>query len=102
MIRRAPRATLFPYTTLFRSERDERRRDSGYGIFVSDHGNEFADQLRSDEFAGGVNHTPGDQSNFKNAYNGGNLLGELERNQQRGNGHGDTDVDHQSSAASHN
>src|SRR3712207_6899401 len=26
MIRRPPRSTLFPYTTLFRSERDERRR----------------------------------------------------------------------------
>src|SRR2546427_6890685 len=25
MIRRPPRSTLFPYTTLFRSERDERR-----------------------------------------------------------------------------
>src|SRR3712207_8198512 len=27
MIRRPPRSTLFPYTTLFRSERDDRRRD---------------------------------------------------------------------------
>src|SRR5438874_5722240 len=26
MIRRPPRSTLFPYTTLFRSHRDERRR----------------------------------------------------------------------------
>src|SRR2546422_6605763 len=27
MIRRPPRSTLFPYTTLFRSRRPERRRD---------------------------------------------------------------------------
>src|SRR4051794_17568598 len=27
MIRRPPRSTLFPYTTLFRSRRDRRRRD---------------------------------------------------------------------------
>src|SRR2546428_6583709 len=27
MIRRPPRSTLFPYTTLFRSEEDGRRRD---------------------------------------------------------------------------
>src|SRR3712207_7623615 len=27
MIRRPPRSTLFPYTTLFRSERDRRRRE---------------------------------------------------------------------------
>src|SRR5687767_15703032 len=26
MIRRPPRSTLFPYTTLFRSDRDERKR----------------------------------------------------------------------------
>src|SRR2546429_3760983 len=28
MIRRPPRSTLFPYTTLFRSHRESRRRDS--------------------------------------------------------------------------
>src|SRR5438034_7492171 len=29
MIRRPPRSTLFPYTTLFRSRRDEPQRDRG-------------------------------------------------------------------------
>src|SRR5436309_7564066 len=29
MLRRPPRSTLFPYTTLFRSGGDERRRDDG-------------------------------------------------------------------------
>src|SRR2546425_4600422 len=29
MIRRPPRSTLFPYTTLFRSDRDARRADGG-------------------------------------------------------------------------
>src|SRR3712207_8626230 len=31
MIRRPPRSTLFPYTTLFRSEGADRRRDAGGG-----------------------------------------------------------------------
>src|SRR5574341_597118 len=34
MIRRPPRSTLFPYTTLFRSERAERNRAAG----CADHG----------------------------------------------------------------
>src|SRR2546430_4742476 len=32
MIRRPPRSTLFPYTTLFRSERDSRRRRTSRGV----------------------------------------------------------------------
>src|SRR3712207_7878501 len=31
MIRRPPRSTLFPYTTLFRSQRAERSRDREWG-----------------------------------------------------------------------
>src|SRR3712207_7820651 len=31
MIRRPPRSTLFPYTTLFRSDRDEQRRVADAG-----------------------------------------------------------------------
>src|SRR5256884_5967626 len=31
MIRRPPRSTLFPYTTLFRSNHELRRRQLGYG-----------------------------------------------------------------------
>src|SRR3712207_8386568 len=31
MIRRPPRSTLFPYTTLFRSDRSRRRFDAPYG-----------------------------------------------------------------------
>src|SRR2546421_4033127 len=45
MIRRPPRSTLFPYTTLFRSELDETQaRDvflSGQGVFTSNVGNVF-------------------------------------------------------------
>src|SRR3712207_8612436 len=32
MIRRPPRSTLFPYTTLFRSGTEEARRDLGAGV----------------------------------------------------------------------
>src|SRR5690242_20868508 len=32
MIRRPPRSTLFPYTTLFRSVRPRERRDVGQGV----------------------------------------------------------------------
>src|SRR5258708_16497458 len=36
MIRRPPRSTLFPYTTLFRSpvEHDERRRERRWNVYV--------------------------------------------------------------------
>src|SRR3712207_8368496 len=41
MIRRPPRSTLFPYTTLFRSEGDERQRrdaeDLDVGVEVGEH-----------------------------------------------------------------
>src|SRR5258708_31477009 len=36
MIRRPPRSTLFPYTTLFRSQRDH-RAEAGYGRHVLEH-----------------------------------------------------------------
>src|SRR2546430_9713793 len=35
MIRRPPRSTLFPYTTLFRSDSDRLAARGGYGIFYS-------------------------------------------------------------------
>src|SRR2546426_6094412 len=39
MIRRPPRSTLFPYTTLFRSHRDrDRRRDAERGAAVAQAG----------------------------------------------------------------
>src|SRR5437588_8854463 len=49
MLRRPPRSTLFPYTTLFRSEEVEflRRRSRGVGMamtaacYVIDHGHTF-------------------------------------------------------------
>src|SRR5688572_32049229 len=34
MIRRPPRSTLFPYTTLFRSQRAQPRADAGHGAVV--------------------------------------------------------------------
>src|SRR2546430_14872852 len=51
MIRRPPRSTLFPYTTLFRSRLDEVRssepRDGGGSLLLRQH--EVHDQLRADE-----------------------------------------------------
>src|SRR2546425_7661880 len=53
MIRRPPRSTLFPYTTLFRSQILD-RRNSGHGtVLVNDHGHllaflaHFFEQLRT-------------------------------------------------------
>src|SRR5687768_18183224 len=45
MIRRPPRSTLFPYTTLFRSRPGE-RRISGMWLVRMDPGASFAAQLR--------------------------------------------------------
>src|SRR2546430_6046919 len=55
MIRRPPRSTLFPYTTLFRSqeaavrERRERRRTAGQQLEAVAGELEIADDLRSEE-----------------------------------------------------
>ena len=76
-------------------ERNDRHWYSRYCILLPDHGDEFADQLRSDEFAGGFIGQHSDGLNFRNPDDSRNLVGELERDQQRGNGHGDSDVDHQ-------
>src|SRR5438874_7083836 len=40
MIRRPPRSTLFPYTTLFRSVQDADLANGGVGVFVGGDGNE--------------------------------------------------------------
>src|SRR3712207_7999157 len=42
MIRRPPRSTLFPYTTLFRSCALERLRETGIGIAVDDFGTGYS------------------------------------------------------------
>src|SRR3712207_6927281 len=42
MIRRPPRSTLFPYTTLFRSERADRQRDRELGDEVAAAGGDDA------------------------------------------------------------
>src|SRR3712207_7997955 len=36
MIRRPPRSTLFPYTTLFRSKRDDQRQQAIAGVAVAE------------------------------------------------------------------
>src|SRR5256885_7283663 len=51
MIRRPPRSTLFPYTTLFRSPRPERRRDHAW---ERGHAVTAARQERAAPRAGGV------------------------------------------------
>src|SRR3712207_7775837 len=61
MIRRPPRSTLFPYTTLFRSRAEQQgpgRRDGGPG---QDHGPEGAAQEGSQEHRG-VQDPRGDRS----------------------------------------
>src|SRR3712207_8373369 len=52
MIRRPPRSTLFPYTTLFRSEGD----GDGDGENGRDRGNGRGDRDRDDEERGNVNN----------------------------------------------
>src|SRR6267143_4361845 len=58
MIRRPPRSTLFPYTTLFRSEQHERdrERDEWSGAFVRDRAGvvERLDGLHGAELAGEI------------------------------------------------
>src|SRR5438034_8017964 len=52
MIRRPPRSTLFPYTTLFRSQRLEQLGRGGYGF-----AHEVAEQLAGDEIRRSEEHT---------------------------------------------
>src|SRR3712207_8284980 len=57
MIRRPPRSTLFPYTTLFRSDRfqlemriaDPGAGDRQHGAFVAQGGKRLAERSRSEE-----------------------------------------------------
>src|SRR5256885_13164222 len=54
MIRRPPRSTLFPYTTLFRSHRDERNEGGAPGLEEQDHHqhderNRLEERMRSEE-----------------------------------------------------
>src|SRR2546421_9366359 len=45
MIRRPPRSTLFPYTTLFRSQQDVGRRVIDYASTTTEHWSTFADEI---------------------------------------------------------
>src|SRR2546422_7661554 len=49
MIRRPPRSTLFPYTTLFRSERALRAADRLGGHFVQGHVDGVAEVTRAEQ-----------------------------------------------------
>src|SRR2546427_6107631 len=51
MIRRPPRSTLFPYTTLFRSDRDDRRPRMALPLRLQDR-HEPAAQIRAGKSAG--------------------------------------------------
>src|SRR3712207_7562581 len=46
MIRRPPRSTLFPYTTLFRSRTAIARGGSATAIVIDNHTTQFADRRR--------------------------------------------------------
>src|SRR3712207_7872814 len=58
MIRRPPRSTLFPYTTLFRSDRDVVAATEEHGRAAEEHQHEGADHLGRDLLggAGGLGH----------------------------------------------
>src|SRR2546430_7167502 len=49
MIRRPPRSTLFPYTTLFRSETKQDREGGQYGQRNGHYGRTFVRLVRSEE-----------------------------------------------------
>src|SRR5258708_26721063 len=56
MIRRPPRSTLFPYTTLFRSPLDS--RIDVFGVLAKDHDVEFLGMLDRTRHAREVAHRP--------------------------------------------
>src|SRR3712207_7752191 len=60
MIRRPPRSTLFPYTTLFRSgadpEREAEDADLAHCVTEADRKEEREDGLRADQLAHGSQH----------------------------------------------
>src|SRR5438067_10078857 len=58
MIRRPPRSTLFPYTTLFRSERDSRMASASSALTASTAVKPASSTMRSEE------HTSELQSRF--------------------------------------
>src|SRR3712207_8689781 len=63
MIRRPPRSTLFPYTTLFRSERRTRRLASGVDVLCALRGNVAVGEVEDlapggGEEVVGVHHHP--------------------------------------------
>src|SRR3712207_7529004 len=49
MIRRPPRSTLFPYTTLFRSQRPDVSKQSQWGTFLRNHDELTLDKLSDSE-----------------------------------------------------
>src|SRR5208282_5466830 len=80
-------------------QRHDCERDSRKRLLVSDHGDEYAEQLRSDGIAGGVNAEQRDRIDFRDAHGGRNLNGNAERDQQRRNRQCHSDADHQSGAS---
>ena len=67
-------------------QRDHGERDGGQRLLLSDHGDEYADQLRRHGIAGGVNGQQRDRTDFRDAHGGGNLHGDAERHEQPGTG----------------
>ena len=64
-------------------ERDDGERDGGKRLLVSDHGDEFADQLRSDRIAGGLVGEHHDGIDLGDTHCGWNIDGDAECDQQR-------------------
>jgi hypothetical protein len=76
------------------------KRNNWKRPLVSDHGDECADQLRSDGIARWVKREYRDRIDLGHAHGGGNLHGDPERNQRRRYGLRDLDDNHQSGTAS--
>ena len=80
-------------------QRDYGERDGGKRILVSDHGQQHADQLRGDGIAGGLVGEQRVRIDLGDADDGGNIDGDAERDQQRGDRQRHPDADHQRSGA---
>ena len=76
------------------TERDHGERDGRKRILVSDHGQQHADQLRGDGITGGLVGEQRDRIDLGDADDGGNIDGDAERDQQRGDRQRHPDADH--------
>src|SRR3712207_9144261 len=60
MIRRPPRSTLFPYTTLFRSQKQVQQLIAGPGVYICDECVELCNEIIEERLAEAGEETTGD------------------------------------------